>query len=272
MWDRIKLYWHNVCSLAGSVFFSTAGDEGYPSAHLIDWQETTLWQASLSGGSTLCFYVECPQDVRVDYLIIYGHNFKSAGVSSVVVERGQPAIGDGSFVGDGSVVGNGTGGYVSLHSPVSVPPDGVPLLVEFGATVGRCFRVKVEGQSLGVLRAALLSLGSATPLGYATGGFDPYDERIEASQVVSRRGYLLGIYERYRERRLKLTFDYMDETTYQSIREWWQSHGLKPLFVGWNPSEKPEDVYLVRPDVELSAPFTEGGLYRRVTLGFRGRV
>ncbi len=268
MWDRIKLFYKNIPATEGSLLYTGEEASGYPVANLVDWSEATLWRGTTE--RPLYIYCEAAQSMTADYLILYGHNLKSAGSASVVLQKGVQATADGTYLADGSAVANGTGGYTDLHTPVTPQDDGTPVLAEFNATSGKYFRLKIDGHSQPP-QADLLSFGEKTTLGYATGGFDPYEEKIEASRVVSRTGYLLGIYERYRERRLKLTFDYMDETTYQSIREWWKNHGLKNLFVGWNTGDHPEDVYLMRPEQELSAPFIEGGLYRRVTLSFRGR-
>ncbi len=268
MWERIKFFYKNIPATEGSLFYTGEEAPGHPVANLVDWSEATLWRGTTK--RPLYLYCEVAGDVTVDYLILYGHNLKSAGTAGVVLQKGVEARADGTHVGDGSAVGNGTGGYADIHGMVVPPDDSTPVLAEFTATTGRWFRVKMDGHGYPV-QARLLSFGQSTPLAYATSSFDPHHEEVKAERVVSRTGYLLGIHRRHTERRLDVSFDHMDAALYDKLREWWQSHGLKNLFVGWNTEDNPEDVYLMRPEPTFNAPFRDGGLYRSIRLSFRGR-
>ena len=268
MWEKIKFFYENIAALTDSLFYASGEEGGYPAGNLVDWSEATLWRGTTE--RPLYLYCEAAGDETVDYLILYGHNLKSAGTAGAVLQKGVQAIADGTYLADGSTVANGTGGYTDIHGMVVPPDDATPVLVEFTATTGRYFRVKIDGHGQAP-RARLLSFGEKTTLSYATASFDPHHEEVRAERVVSRTGYLLGIHERYTERRLDISFDYMDAALFATLREWWQGHGLKNLFIGWNTADNPEDVYLMRPEPTFNAPFRDGGLYRSMKLSFRGR-
>jgi hypothetical protein len=119
--------------------------------------------------------------------------------------------------------------------------------------------------------AALALWGDKTELDYATSAFDPYEQDKKAKVNLSYGGYVTGVHTDYTERHMRLAFRGADTDLYDKVKDWWETHGVKNLFVGWETANNPDEVWLMRPETKFSNPFNQTGLYRDVTLNLTGR-
>ena len=150
------------------------------------------------------------------------------------------------------------------------PIDNKPFLREFDLISSRYWRIKLTNLSV-IPYMAICIWGRLTELNYCTSSFDPYAETIKANIKITQGGVVSGIHIKYSERQINLKFNDADDTLYQKIKRFWDEHGLKNFFLGWETTEHPDDVFLMRRDEKFNNPFTKGGLYRNVTLNLKGR-
>lgn len=153
---------------------------------------------------------------------------------------------------------------------VPIPIDNKPFLREFPLISSRYWRIKLSDLSA-IPYMAICIWGRSTELDYCTSSFDPYAETIKANIKITQGGVVSGIHIKYSERQINLKFNDADDTLYQKIKRFWDDHGLKNCFLGWETMEHPNDVFLMRRDEKFNNPFTKGGLYRNVTLNLKGR-
>jgi len=135
----------------------------------------------------------------------------------------------------------------------------------------RYWRRKIGGTLTVAPKAAISIWGNKTELDYARASFDPNAEEIKANVNISDTGYLLGIHRRFIERSMSLSFPDSDQAFYDTVKAWWDGNGLNNFFVAWEHANNPSDVFLMHPDPKFSAPLTNGGAYRDVTIKLKGR-
>lgn len=133
----------------------------------------------------------------------------------------------------------------------------------------RYWRLRFTGHSAAP-EAAICIWGNKTELKYAM-PFDPCEEEIKATVVKGPTGYVLGVHNQYRERRMDLKFSNVDSSAYQKLKEWWEGNGLKNFFVAWDKGNHPDDVFLMMPDPRFRNPFIHGGTRREVNVTLTGR-
>ncbi|GAF92177.1 unnamed protein product, partial [marine sediment metagenome] len=92
-----------------------------------------------------------------------------------------------------------------------------------------------------------------------------------ALRQQSQGGYVQGIHEKYVERELEFVIDDIDDTLYQTIKAYRETHGKKQLFIAWETANNPTDVWLMMPTNRFRNPFKLGGAYRTANFSFAGR-
>ncbi|MDP2690166.1 MAG: hypothetical protein Q8P48_08655, partial [Deltaproteobacteria bacterium] len=160
-----------------------------------------------------------------------------------------------------------TGAVAKVGSSVS--PGDPSDSIQPGSLARRWWRLKITGHSAPP-EMAILAWGNKTELDYVSAGFDPYEEEIKANVTRSDTGYVLGVHDRYRERRMTLRFEDADDELYQKIKDWWDGSGLKNFFVAWERGNRPEDVFLMMPEPRFNNPFKLTGR-RDITISLTGR-
>ena len=157
-----------------------------------------------------------------------------------------------------------------LRLSATVQPCEATDYVNAGALSRRHWRLKMAGHTAPP-RMGICIWGDKTVLDYASTSFDPHGEAVQASVNVSNAGYVLGVHERYRERRISLSFRGADQALYEKVRSWWEVSGLKNFFMGWERANNPDEVFLVYPEKTFNNPLRDGGLYRDINIRLKGR-
>lgn len=188
-----------------------------------------------------------------DYFAMCGHNLGSIVESLVRLEASNDV--------------NFGGAFTAVH-----PADDKTFLTEFpNPGVYRYWRIVIDGLTSTPPYIAICIWGLKTELDYASASYDPDEQEAKANVNVSDTGYLLGIHRRYTERSMTLRFEDADSALYAKIRDWWETSGLKNFFVAVDTANRPNDVFLMRPDPKFSNPLKAGGLYRDIALSLKGR-
>lgn len=151
----------------------------------------------------------------------------------------------------------------------SVTSDDVTDYLAAGAISNRYWRLRFTGHAAAP-EVAICIWGNKTEIKRAL-LFDPYEEEIKANVVKGPTGYVLGVHNQYRERRMDLRFNNVDSATYQKLKAWWDGSGLRNFFVAPDRRNYPDDVFLMMPDPRFRNPFIHGGTRREVNLTLTGR-
>ncbi len=197
---------------------------------------------------------------RADYLAVMGHNLGTLN-AAVTLQYSD----NSTYTGDvNAVVLNDYLGKDTVYLKTFTDPG-----------PHRYWRLRISEAQGGAAfasapQATILSFGLETELDYASAGFDPYEEEIKANVTRSDTGYVLGVHNRYRERRTTLTFEDADDALYQKIKDWWDNHGLQNFFVAWERGNNPDDVFLMMPEPRFTNPFKLTGR-RDITISLTGR-
>ena len=251
VWAKPKIFYSTV----GWQTASSTATGDYSVAYLFNWLETNMWKAA---NTTTPMYITYDAGVgntaSPDYLAILGHNLKTID-ATIVLQYSTD-----NFAAD-----------INDAFTAFAPAADTVILKEFTAVAKRYWRLKITGTLSAAPYMTLCVSGSKIELDYATASFDPYHQEVKATTNVTQGGYVAGIHTQYTERKLDLKFNDADSTLYGKIKAWWDAHGLKNLFIAWEITNNPNDVYLMRPDEKFSNPFTANSAFRDISLSFTGR-
>lgn len=256
-WAKPKIYYDTMMGSAGSTLAATSTATGdYSVAYLYNWLEVNSWKAA---NATTPMYITYDAGAgntkQADYLAILGHNLKTTG-ATIVLQYSTD-----NFTSD-----------VNDAFTAFAPSADTVILKEFTSPgAKRYWRLKITGTLSAAPYMAICIWGLKIELDYATASFDPYQQEVKATANITQGGYVAGIHTQYTERKLDLKFNDADATLYGKIKAWWDSHGLKNLFIAWEITNNPNDVYLMRPDEKFSNPFTSNSAFRDISLSFTGR-
>lgn len=153
----------------------------------------------------------------------------------------------------------------------SVSSTDVSDYIQPSSNAKRYWRLKVAGYGTTSPDMAVCIWGDKTELDYASASFDPHHQEETANVNLSYGGYVTGIHTRYTERRLDLRINDADPDLYDKLKSWWDTHGLKNLFVAWDTAKNPSDVWLMRSSGTFRNPFNRTGLYRDINIKLSGR-
>lgn len=255
-WAKIKFFWETMLGSTGSTLTASSTASGYDAKNIYDMLETTMWKAgSVTPPQTITYDAGAGNTKTADYIIFLGHNFSTAG-ASVYIEYSD----------------NGTA-WTEAWS--TTPTSDKALLAEFtNPGAHRYWRVRLFKSPTDFNALPYITIciwGLKTELDYASASYDPDEQETKANVNVSDTGYLLGIHRRYTERSMTLRFEDADSALYAKVRNWWETSGLKNFFVAVDTANRPNDVFLMRPDPKFSNPLKAGGLYRDITVSLKGR-
>lgn len=258
-WQKVKFFWETMLGSPGSSLTATSTASGFDVKNIYNMLETNMWKAAnTTNAININLDLGAGNTAIADYIAIYGHNIFTAG--------GKLSMwcSNDNFISDIRQAG-------SYITPAS---DGV-VLNEFTATApSRYWRFVIESIGGGAFSAVpymtICIWGNKTELDYVSAGFDPYEEEIKANVLRGDTGYVLGVHDRYRERRMTLRFEDAEDELYQKIKDWWDGNGLKNFFVGWERGNRLDDVFLMMPEPRFNNPFKLTGR-RDITINLIGR-
>ncbi len=189
-----------------------------------------------------------------DYAIIHSHNLNTAGATITVQYSTDAFLSD---VNDAY-----TGEAVSVDTTY---------LKEFTSQTARYWRLKIENCTV-VPEIAIMYWGESVELEYCENDFDPNAFNDKANINKSQTGYILGIYNRYKERFFTLSWNDADSDLYDKIKDLVDTVGRQNFVIAWESESHSDDVFLVYIDGDFSNPYTRQAQYRNITLQLKGRV
>ena len=243
-------------SAGSTLAASSTATVDYSTAYLYNWLEVNMWKAA---NTTVPMYITYDAGAgntkQADYFAILGHNLNAIG-ATVALQYSTD-----NFAAD-----------INDAFTAFAPTVGTVLFREFTSPgAKRYWRLKITGTLSAAPYMTLCVWGLTVELDYATASFDPYHQEVKATTNITHGGYVAGIHIQYTERKLDLKFSDADTTLYGKIKAWWDAHGLKNLFIAWETTNSPNDVYLMRPDTRFSNPLKNGGAYRDISIQLKGR-
>ncbi len=258
--QNVKFFWKTMLGSTGSTLTAGSTASGYSVANIFDMREINSWKAA---NTTSPVYITLDlgsgNDAEADYLALLGHNLGTIGATITLEWCPNDAWG---------------GDRVALFSQ-ALTADTVFLKEFTSPGEKRHWRLKIEKTGGGSFSAApeiaICVWGLKTELKRAMGGFDPHEEEIHANVVRGPKGHVLGVHHHWRERRMDLRFNNVNDSVYQKIKEWRDGNGLKQFFVAWERENHPDDVFLMMPDTRFRNPFTHGGTRREANITLTGR-
>lgn len=254
-WNKVRFFYDTMLGAAGSTLTATSAAQGCEAANINNMIETNMWRASsLADPHYITFDADAGAGAGADYLVVYGHNLATCGATVVLQYSADNFAAD---INDAFV-------------PEAPATDRI-YLKEFPQTSQyRYWRLRITGHTA-VPYMTICVWGNSTELDYASTSFDPHSQDAKANVSLSYGGYVTGIHTQYVERSMALRFEDADEALYARVKDWWETSGLKHLFVAWENANSPDDVFLMRPDTRFDNPLKNGGAYRDITINLKGR-
>lgn len=254
-WNKVRFFYDTMLGAAGSTLTATSAAPGYEAPNINNMIETNMWRASsLADPHYITFDAGAGAGAGADYLVVYGHNLAACGATVVLQYSADNFSAD---INDAFV-------------PEAPATDRI-YLKEFPQTSQyRYWRLRITGHTA-VPYMTICVWGNSTELDYASTSFDPHSQDAKANVNLSYGGYVTGIHTQYVERSMALRFEDADEALYARVKGWWETSGLKHLFVAWENANSPDDVFLMRPDTRFDNPLKNGGTYRDITINLKGR-
>jgi|GEM_PF-3991126 len=146
-----------------------------------------------------------------------------------------------------------------------------PILKVFEEVNYRYYKLEITNS--GLTQIGFLFLGDYLEFPIWLGeGFDPNQEEISIESANSQEGYLIGVVENYRKRRLNLEFKFLADSWVRNyFLPFWKNHIPNPFIFAWDYLNHSEEVYLVRVvEPKLDIPYEP--VYRSLRLELEGRV
>lgn len=254
-WAKIKIWYKIILGITGSSLTATSTDSGidFNVNNIFNFREIDFWKAA-NTITPMYITLDCGSDKTADYLAIIGHNLNTIGATITLQYSNDDFTGDinDAFVGE-------------------APIADTVYLKEFPTKTDRYWRLKITGVLTDVPFLAICVWGEGTELDLASTAFDPTSGKIIANVSKSGGGYITGIQEKFRERKMDVNFDDADDTLYGKILDLHRNHGLKNFFIAYDLNNKPDDIFLMMKQAELDAPYNENGIGRNITLNLTGR-
>lgn len=235
---------------------TTETDGDYDVDYIFNMLETNGWKAVDSTDPHYINYDSGGGGEEADYWIISGHNLNTIGASIKLQYSTDNFAADINDAFDLFAPTNDRTFFKSFTSP---GPK-------------RYWRLKIINHSAAPsIRTCIW--GEETELDYATVGFDPHGQEAKAVTNLSEGGYVTGVHAQYVERRFTLRFTESDAALYTIVSVWWggTDQGLKNFFVGWETTNHPTQIWLMRSDGKFRNPYNKSSTYRDITINLKGR-
>jgi len=260
-WAKFKLFYSTMLGSTGSTLAATSTENlnDYDVDYIYNMLETNMWQAeetAIADPQYITYDAGVGNTEDADYLVIFGHNLNTAGVT-VTLQH--------------STTGAWGGEEVDAFTGEAPSADTVYLKEFTSPGAKRYWRVKLAGHGSTAPYMKLCIWGLTTELDWASSTFDPYSQTAMANVTKSYGGAITGTHTKYYERSLSLRMADSDDTLYQKVKTWWDTSGLKNVFVAWDTTNNSGDVWLMRPSTKFHNPFNQTGVYRDISINFTGR-
>lgn len=257
VWAKIKIFYagRSMLGASGSTLTATSTASGSSVNNIYSMLEINNWTAantttphyiSFDGGSGKTY--------TANVLAIIGHNLFSCGATQVDLQYS-----DDNF---------------SAHAWTALtftPTTDGAIWKEFTSPGAyRYWRLAITAPT-SAPHMTICLWGNKTELDYCTASFDPHAEEVVANVNRTEAGYVAGVHVKSVTRAMSLRFDDADAALYADIRAWWDTNGLQNFFVVWETANYPTDIFLMMPEAGFSAPMTNGGFYRSVSINLKGR-
>jgi len=227
---------------------------GYDVLNIRDLKVYTAWRAAFVGTKYLT--VNCGAPRTVDTIGISGHNLGTAG-ATVSVESSA----------------NGIDWTERLAG--FVPTNDKSIMKKIPSVSAQYWRLKVVTASIDAqIAVCLLGVRLEFPVGVSA-PFTPAEESIEAENIVSKTGVLLGAVVRYNPIAVNAQFRWVGRTWVEAIfLPWWNDWASKlaPFLWAWDLDRYPNDVKFLRitPGFSMKAPVSVGPFYDSISLEMEG--
>lgn len=237
MFGKPLLLFNNMLT-SGNVVVSggtAAGD--YNLAYLYDYRPYTWWLSSTAGYYSVAS--ENGADVSADFIYLAGENFNNATLTLTSFDAG----------------------YVNPVNHLSAVNLGqaTQFFASFTSHSQRIWRVIFNGAASTALSQLMIGNKLELPR-YLRQGFDPLGSKPKGRIVKSEKGHPLGTAESWREWKQKIDFRNIDIGWLRSTWEPAFNNHLKytPGVFVWDPVDHADELYLVHPIFEYSAPHVQG--------------
>ena len=215
---------------------------------------TFIYLADLTAGLKTFSDSSVVNSMSTDYLIIHGHNLYTAGATVTL------QYSDDRFLSD--VNDAFTGEAVTADTTY---------LKEFTAQTDRYWRLKIENATVAP-QIEIMYWGETVELEYCENSFDPNAFDDKATVNVSQTGYVLGIYEKFKERSFTLSWNEAESDLYDKIVALVDEVGRENFVIAWETESHSDDVFLVRIAGDFNNPYVRQAQYRDIKLQLTGRV
>ena len=252
-WAKVKIFYSHV--LAKLAATTTAA--GFAIANILDWMEGSWW---LADNTTTPMYITIGSGpgggdpLTADYLFISGHNFFTIG-ARVTLQKSST----GAWAGE------------EVDVTTETPSNDLTFAKLFTSTTEDYWRLKITGSLSAEPQIAICVWGELVELDLVTLSFDPDGENEFVNTKKTQGGVISGQHVKYRERDISLGFSESEDALYQKVKALKEDHGFQNFGLGWETTEHPAEVYLVRREKGFKNPLVKGGSFRNVTLRVKGR-
>lgn len=254
--SKLKFFWDNMLSATGSSLSvdSTNSTGDYNIDYVHNWLEVNSWKETSTGLSTtrtFNFDAGVGNEYDANYLLIYGHNLDGSTIS-------LDASSD-NFVG-------------STNAAVSFTAGTTAAILSTFSSVGakRYWRMRLSRSTVTESFINIMSWGTKTELDYIQPPFDPYSQNVKANANLSQGGYVTGVHTKYTERQLRINLQNQSTSIYESVKTWFETHGVQNFVAAWDSTGSSADVWLVRPNMSFNNPINNN-FFRNITINLKGR-
>ena len=253
------ILWENQLEWADEISCLTT-DPNYPVENLKDWREYLVWKSTIAGEHT----------IEINLNTGYGHFVPGTKIRAFALYNFSSTQAIAIQVDYSSDQTNWTEWFFTddyLIPFIYIDPEGV-------SYPNRYWRVKfmIDMPMNFRVQTGLMFLGDYLEFPcYPESGFDPNSEEVILEPTRSESGYLLGVVEKYRQRRLSVEFPFLPDSWVRgNFLPFWNNHIPKPFFFAWDRENRPEETYLVEiAEPRLELPYNP--IYRSLRLEMIGR-
>ena len=245
--------WDNLMARPGYTLTATSSETGHPVLNLADWREYLTWKAG--SGAAQSITVDCGSGnlQPATALVVYGHNFYSAGKTMATLYGGNDNLNWTKIVEQ------------------SINSDNV-IAKFFNQAIWRYYKLTIDS-SLHSAEIALLFIGTYLEFPvWPAAGFDPNQKETVIESAKSEQGHLLGTITKFQRRKMALDFKYLtDSFIRNTFWTFWNAHIPKPFLFSWDKDNHPLETYLVEvADPKLESPYEPA--YRSLKIELVGKV
>ena len=220
--------WDN--KVAGATITAATEATGFPVENTQDWRAYLRWEGTGSAEAWIKIDAGVGNTFTATCLGFAGHNLNTIGATNVVLQYS-----------------NNDAAWTNCHTPFT-PSDDTAQFVAFSTQTHRYFRLLIPTGYSAPPEIGIWFVGIYTQFEeYPLPGFDPDGRKIVAENAINQEGYLLGIAKKYIQRELPMPMGELGRTWVETnLEPMIDTHFPKPVFLVWDITNHPEDVFVVR--------------------------